>query len=287
MVKSSAKARRKRRTRRRRQRTQRGGESYSIILQTRWGFGNQIIQYFIACAVQDKFKYPLYILPAIENVHNSNSTKDYRDFFTRGKQIDTIPDTFTNPYVADKNGEPLKIDSIPPNTNIHLKLLGHFIEVFEHILPILVVEFTKKLEEKYPNLQISKSMDNGFIHVRRGDHAERGWANDMEFFNKALDVLANTTVKKWYIFSDDIGWCKQQSWATKIPLEYIDEPDEKKALALMAQCQGGGIIDQSTLGWAAALFGPDKTGKVVASKGLINHSEGGRYIGPNNWIYLD
>jgi len=265
-------------------RKQRGGKQEPIILlQLRWGLGNQIIQYCIACAVQKHFGYKIFILPAIENVH---TTKDYRDLFIRGERINEKPATFIDPYVADKNGEPLNISEIPSGKNIFLERLAHSYEVFSGIMPELARELHKTLETLYPDLPISNSRKNGFIHVRRGDFVNNGWDKGFKFYNSALK-LANKRpdlkVKTWYLFSDDLEWCKAQKWDNTIPVEMVDESNEMKALAFMSRCLGGAILAQSTFAWAGAILGAYqyKESPIIAPVDIANG------IGPSDWIYLN
>ena len=276
----------KRRTRRK---LQRGGSQPIIVVQTRWGLGNQIIQYCIACAVQKKFGYKMFILPPIENVHTNN--KDYRDLFTRGEKIEAMPDNFmiTDPYVANRNGEPLKISDIPEGKNIYIELVGHFYEVFQHIMPELATEMHLTLNKLYPSLEFKDDTTCGFIHVRRGDFITNGWGKDYKFYNSAIKKAnSESKVKTWYMFSDDLTWCKKQKWFNPKKIKYVDEMDELKALAIMSNCFGGAILAQSTFGWAGAVIGPYKNGGlIIAHIDIINHTGGAKYIGPSDWVYLN
>jgi hypothetical protein len=274
-----------------RKRKQRGGSTTPIIVfQPRWGLGNQIIQYCITCVVQKHFGYKMFILPPIENVHANN--KDYRDLFTRGEKISEKPVNFTDPYLVNKNGEPLKISEIPAGKNIFIELVGHFYEVFKDIMPELAKEFHETLGKLYPDLPIQNSTENGFIHIRRGDFVTNKWDKGFKFYNSALTLankMPDTKVKIWYLFSDDLDWCKKQKWNTTAPIEFIDELDEMKALAFMSRCIGGAILAQSTFGWAGAIFGAyqHKKSPVIAHIDIINHTGGAKYIGPSDWIYLN
>jgi hypothetical protein len=274
-----------------RTRKQKGGSVPPIIvLQSRWGLGNQIIQYCIACTVQKHFGYKMFILPPIENVHANN--KDYRELFTRGEPINEKPASFTDPYVLNKNGEPLKISEIPKNKNIFVELVGHFYEVFKDIMPELAKEMHTTLSKLYPDLPVKNSTQNGFMHVRRGDFITNGWNKGFEFYNSALKIantMPNMKVKTWHVFSDDIAWCKEQKWDTTVPINFIDESDELKTLAIMSRCIGGAILAQSTFGWAGAVIGAyqHKKSPIIAHIDIINHTGGAKYIGPSDWIYLN
>jgi hypothetical protein len=259
-----------------------------IILQTRWGLGNQIIQYLIACAVQKRFGYEMFILPPLENVHSNN--RDYRDLFIRGKKIDKIPDNFTDPYIVKYNDNMLRMNEIPENKNIFLELIAHCYETFKNIMSEVVNEMSNTLNTLYPDLEIKKDIKNGFIHIRRGDFVDAGWSQSFNYYNTAIKMVNNnksSKVKHWYMFSDDIEWCKSQEWDKTYPIIFIDEKDELKGLGLMSQCLGGAIIGESTFAWSGAMIGANKKGIVIGYMGLIRHSKGYKYIGPSDWIYLD
>jgi hypothetical protein len=278
-------ASKRRRTRRKRQR---GGNPYVIVFQPKWGFGNQIIEYCIACAIKKRFNYEMLILPPLDNIHSAN--RDYRDLFTRGKKTEKMPDNFmnTSPYIADKNDRPLNISEIPQGKNIYIDKLGFFYSVIKDIMPELGNEMHLRLNMLCQDLPFKNDKTQGFIHVRRGDFVTNGIVKDYKFYNSAI-ILANTKtdVKKWKMFSDDIAWCKNQKWNSPEKIEFVDEPDEVKALAIMSNCFGGAIVSQSSFGWAGAVTGAYiNKGIVISHSDNKPHTEHG-YIGPPDWIYLD
>lgn len=68
------------------------------------------------------------------------------------------------------------------------------------------------LDEKNDNLiKEMSSVDAVVIHVRRGDFVTIGVVADMDFYKESLEKLAaipDYHNKKFYVFSDDIPWCK-------------------------------------------------------------------------------
>lgn len=72
----------------------------------------------------------------------------------------------------------------------------------------------------FPNFQDDKNKeifndiltyDSVIIHVRRGDFVSLGWEADMDYYKESLEKLKNIDDyenKKFFIFSDDITWCK-------------------------------------------------------------------------------
>ncbi len=48
------------------------------------------------------------------------------------------------------------------------------------------------------------------IHIRRGDYINLGWASSIEYYHsKTTEILARTPDATFFIFSDDIPWCKE------------------------------------------------------------------------------
>lgn len=67
------------------------------------------------------------------------------------------------------------------------------------------------------NIEVSEKMqscDAIVMHIRRGDFVELGWAADLEFYREALEKIKNIPDypnKHFFVFSDDIPWCKENS----------------------------------------------------------------------------
>jgi hypothetical protein len=63
-----------------------------------------------------------------------------------------------------------------------------------------------------------------------------------------MKVVGST---KWILLSDDIPWCRQQTWLTsgESSVTFIEEPCELRALGIMASCKKGAIIANSTFSW--------------------------------------
>lgn len=64
------------------------------------------------------------------------------------------------------------------------------------------------------NIQLAKQMnscDAVAIHIRRGDYITLGIVDDLDFYKESLEKIKNISDygnKKFFIFSDDIPWCK-------------------------------------------------------------------------------
>lgn len=75
------------------------------------------------------------------------------------------------------------------------------------------IEFPPFLKEEHKNISDEmQSCDAVVIHVRRGDIVTVGWDTDCDYYIEAIQRLLSFTQyenKKYFVFSDDIQWCKE------------------------------------------------------------------------------
>lgn len=72
--------------------------------------------------------------------------------------------------------------------------------------------------------EIMVSCDAAVVHVRRGDRAALGWNEDISFYPEAIEKimeLPQYANKKFFVFSDDIKWCKEHR--SEIGLDRVGE----------------------------------------------------------------
>lgn len=99
------------------------------------------------------------------------------------------------------------------------------------------------------------------VHIRRGDYVKIGWASDTGYYlDKIKEVLAQHPDASFYIFSDDILWCRQNQEALGLNLSenviYIEGNTQGRNyidLQLMSMCQIM-IINRSAFGYLAMLL---------------------------------
>lgn len=128
------------------------------------------------------------------------------------------------------------------------------------------------------------------IHVRRGDfvttHAELLPPVSENYLNAAVDYFTQRGAKQFFVFSDDIQWCRQ-FWRANSLVRLFNIPDEFEALSLMSSCQHH-IISNSTFGWwgAWANTNPDKI--VIAPKVWFGPKQNltDKDICPQSWIRM-
>ncbi|MGI2883125.1 alpha-1,2-fucosyltransferase [Vibrio furnissii] len=166
---------------------------------------------------------------------------------------------------------------------------------FSQIKSELVQDFLPKAPLSAPALawktHIEQSSTPVSLHVRRGDYVDNAHTNSvhgtcgLDYYraavNKVLETVENPT---FYVFSDDIEWCKQNLGSLG-QLVYIDDTQSAiDDLMLMSFCQHH-IIANSTFSWWAAWLGD--TGLTIAPKQWFsdeNRNNNGIY--PTSWKSL-
>lgn len=99
------------------------------------------------------------------------------------------------------------------------------------------------------------------VHIRRGDYVKIGWASNTDYYREKIkEVLAQHPNASFYIFSDDIPWCRenQESLGLNLPEQvfYIEGNTQGRNyidLQLMSMCQIM-IINRSAFGYLAMLL---------------------------------
>jgi len=211
------------------------------------GLGNQMFQY-AAGLLQNKITNgKLYLEKAVENPHDS---LDYRDLlFTEGEKYDT-----TLPYHLTLYQENGFTSWNPSDYKFPIVLLFGYFQNYSILSPILpefrnhilenLSEQRKYMSSKYITTQ------SGFIHVRRGDFVKLGWELDsIEYYKKAIGMF---DIKRWYIVSDDIDWCKNHFSDNCI---IVEETNPILVMALMSLITDAAIIANSTFSWMGAYLG--------------------------------
>ena len=80
----------------------------------------------------------------------------------------------------------------------------------------------------------------------------------MEYYNKAIEYIGVN--EKYYVFSDDIKWCKENFKDSRFT--FIEEKDIIE-LFMMSLCKKN-IIANSSFSWWAAYLNKNKFKKIVA-----------------------
>lgn len=129
------------------------------------------------------------------------------------------------------------------------------------------------------------------IHVRRGDYVKDpllGGICDYSYYSNAINFIsAKVSQPAFYIFSDDIAWCRQN---LNLPsATYITDNTKENSyidMQLMTYCNHI-IIANSSFSWWAAWLNNNVNKIVIAPQKWINDSTiGTTNVTPPSWIRL-
>lgn len=133
--------------------------------------------------------------------------------------------------------------------------------------------------------------DTCAIHIRRTDYLEKSDIHlnqSLEgYYTKAINLMRKLhKIKKFYIFSDDIEWCKDQDFFLPYDCNFIDSKDEMYDFAIMRSCHHFIIANSSYSWWAAWLSNqPNKT-VIAPFNWLARHFGNDKDVICEDWIIL-
>lgn len=240
-----------------------------IIVRLYGGLGNNLFQIASGHIIAKKQGKELYILyDKSKNIHSRN---DYtKTVFRKCKSIDCIdkeliyiiiePRSYHNYFEFPNIDISIFIDSYLQSEKYFEDYKNDIYELFEP-----EKNRSELLHNKYPNISSSY-----FIHIRRGDYLTHNYFNLDNYYIKAINyILEKNRDTHFYIFSDDIEYCKNYSIFTDINKTFIENEDEINSLYLMSMCKQGGICSNSTYSWWGSYLN-DNPNKLV--------------INPDKWL---
>lgn len=141
-----------------------------------------------------------------------------------------------------------------------------------------------------------KSVESVCLHIRRGDlvtsplYSKTIGALDMNYYSKAMELVSGQIKQPvYFVFSDDINWCKQ-NLKLKGELRFIEDRFAGSRadghFYLMKQCKNF-IISNSTFAWWTAYLSINPDKKVIYPKNWYKDPEmENSEMCPNGWIKL-
>ena len=287
-----------------------------IITRISGGLGNQMFQYAIAKSMAKKnddiFKldisfYPKQILRKYElNYFNieeniatekeSNNLRGKEDFLYKVKNKLGLKINRPSSYTFENNITTFDKEVWYKSKNIYLDGFWQNESYFEMIRDDILKDFTLKIDisnEAKKYLKSIKKENSISLHVRRGDYVQNTHTNSvhgtcgLEYYKSAIEYISKkTTIPIFYIFSDDISWCKEN-------FDFIDNivfvDDTKTAfddLELIKNCKHN-IIANSTFSWWGAWMNKYDEKIVIAPKvWFIDEKWKNLSIALNDWIKI-
>ncbi|MBL4708757.1 MAG: alpha-1,2-fucosyltransferase [Flavobacteriales bacterium] len=287
-----------------------------IISRISGGLGNQMFQYAIAKSMAKKnndiskldvFFYPKQTLRKHElnkfNIEEDiaskkecNNLRASEGFIFKVKNKLGLnisrPKFYTYEYnitsfdkeVFDKNGD-IYLDGFWQNENY-----------FKSIREEIINDFTPKdriSDEVNRYLQDIKSVNSVSLHIRRGDYLADKHTNSvhgvsgLDYYKNATEYISTKIENPiFYIFSDDITWCKENFTFLQNKIFIDDTKSAIDDLELMKKCKHN-IIANSTFSWWGAWLNQNDKKIVIAPKvWFIDEKWQNLSITLNDWIKI-
>lgn len=183
-------------------------------------------------------------------------------------------------YIRLKEFQPFDGKYLKLGGNVYLEGYWTDERYFAEVSNIIRREFTLKHELSQRSKKISELIqktESVSIHIRRGDYvANRNFSPifnvcDHKYYINAInEITRNISKPHFFIFSDDIGWARQNikfgHHAVYVSGGEGDLPHEE--LVLISRCRHN-IISNSTFSWWGA---------------WLNSSDGKTIIAPDRWF---
>ncbi|TAA39592.1 alpha-1,2-fucosyltransferase [Corallincola spongiicola] len=175
----------------------------------------------------------------------------------------------------------------------HIYLEGYWqnAKYFECIRTQLIQDFTimKSLNDSVK--KIKKDIENCSsvsIHVRRGDylnHPDVG-VLEIEYYQRAIEFVSEKVENpRYFVFSNDLEWCKENFRTIKNLTFVEDGSDEFDDLLLMSCCKNN-IIANSSFSWWGAWLNINSDKIVVAPKQWMKVNPNGYRWAQDSWKEL-
>ena len=138
----------------------------------------------------------------------------------------------------------------------------------------------------YAYLESIEKSNSVSLHVRRGDYLnlKNIGVLGVDYYTKAVDYIRqNVENPTFYIFSDDLEWCKD-SLGFLDNCIYVDRTQtEIEDLKLMSFCRHN-IIANSSFSWWGAWLNQNPNKIVIAPKGWLLNDTGSSNVILSDWV---
>lgn len=235
-----------------------------ISIKLQGGLGNYMFQ--IACAYSYSLKNEkTFVLSLSDSITVHKNIESYRSNILSNLKFTQKQDFSKYKLYNEPN---FFYESIP-DFNENVFLVGYFqsekyfknyrneiLNIFS--FPTNIIESVKN---KYKPLLENKICS---IHVRRGDFLkfpDNHPTQNMNYYMKAIKQMPKDSV--FFIFSDDIEWCKQNFPDIPEKFHYIENQNDYEDLLLMSMCTNN-ITCNSSFSWWGAWLNQNPSKVVIA-----------------------
>lgn len=287
-----------------------------IITRISGGLGNQMFQYAIAKSMAKKnndiFKldisfYPKQILRKYElnyfNIEENIASKEEcenlrgsEEFIYKVKNKLGLDINRPKPYTFENNITLFDKELYDKNGDIYLDGFWQNENYFKSIREVIINDFTPKnriSNEANKHLHDITSVNSVSLHIRRGDYVADEHTSSvhgicgLDYYNNAIEYISDKIENPaFYIFSDDIAWCKENFDFIKNKIFIDDTKSAIDDLELMKNCKHN-IIANSTFSWWGAWMNTNDKKIVIAPKvWFIDEKWKNLSIALNDWIKI-
>ncbi len=287
-----------------------------IIVKIHGGLGNQMFQYAIVKSLakknNDTFKldisfypkqnlrnYELNLFNIKENIASKQECIELagnENFIFKIKSKVGLKTKKPLSYFSEK--EHFVFDNNLWNKKNDIYLDGYwqnenyFKDIKEELFRDFILREDISIEAK-KHLSKIKNSQSVSLHIRRGDYVQNAHTNsvhgtcNLEYYKKAVEYIENNVLEAiFYIFSDDIKWCKENFDFLKNKVFVDDTQKAVEDLELMKNCKHN-IIANSTFSWWGAWLNQNKNKIVIAPKKWfsdIDLEKQARELIPKDWV---
>ncbi|HWV74314.1 MAG TPA: alpha-1,2-fucosyltransferase, partial [Pseudosphingobacterium sp.] len=166
----------------------------------------------------------------------------------------------------------------------------YFADVADQLLEDFRFSEPVDLKNKTLLQEINANEESVAIHVRRGDYLTDpylGGLVDIEYFEKGIALIRERLKNpKFYVFSDDISWCKQYlNLHEAVFIDWNKGNDSYRDMQLMSLCKHA-IISNSSFSWWAAWLNRNFAKIIIVPKVWYRSSNVAdtEQMHPREWI---
>ena len=289
----------------RRNRKHRGGSGDKCLFVSfppKSGLGNLMFVYAAAVGVKEKIGTQLCLLPYT----NEHSTNDYRSIlFKQGRPVDKdemksridgakrlLGDTKLESTESHARWEYTPSDE---NSKVDTIVREGYFQNYPSMkdaIPTIRKDCSEIFSAKYPGFKDTIKPSSAFMHIRKGDYKDLLSLNN-DYYNRGLSMLdAVADITDIYILSDDIPWCKEQTWSSS-KIRWFDKEedmkDEIKSMYLMSLCLAGACISASTFSTWGAILGADQNpnSTIIYPSSWITGRQSSEFQFPERWKNIE
>ncbi|MGN7986077.1 alpha-1,2-fucosyltransferase [Pedobacter sp. 22226] len=252
-----------------------------IVSRLNGGLGNQMFQYAFGRALSLKYNLPLYMDKSLFNGSERNYGLDIFPIEIKFAEEIRYGDAEKKRIFQLQESQSAYDGTAMESINSHEQTGTIFIvsgywqsyKYFEQIATLIRKDFTIEMPLREDEWELKKRIQNSqsvMVHVRRGDYLFPGNLDkhgtvDLDYIYRGMEFYKNNLKKPvFYIFSDDIEWCRMNiRCEDEIIFTDGDIDDGRTSFYLMGQCKYF-IISNSTFSWWAAWLGDFKQKYVVS-----------------------